>query len=43
MVTAALFTIAKLRKHQDAPLLTNRLRKYGIYTQRNFTQLNKEE
>jgi hypothetical protein len=38
MFIAALFTIAKLWKQQDAPLLTNGLRKCGIYIQRNFTQ-----
>jgi hypothetical protein len=37
MFIAALFTIAKLLKSQDAPPLTNRLRKC-IYTQWNFTQ-----
>jgi hypothetical protein len=38
-VYAALFTIAKLWKNnQDAPLLTNRLRKCGIYAQWNSTQ-----
>jgi hypothetical protein len=37
MFIAALFTIAKLWS-QDAPLLTNELRKCGIYTQWNFTQ-----
>jgi hypothetical protein len=35
---AALFTIAKLWKQQNAPVLTNGLRKCGIYTQCNFTQ-----
>jgi hypothetical protein len=39
MYIAALFTIAKLWKHQDAPLLTNGSRKCGIYTQWNFTEL----
>jgi hypothetical protein len=38
MFIAALFTIAKLRKHQDAPQLMNGLRKCGIYTQWNFIQ-----
>jgi hypothetical protein len=37
MFIAALFTIAKLWKLQDASLLTNELRKHGIYTQWNFT------
>jgi hypothetical protein len=38
MFIAALFTIAKYGNSQDAPLLTNRLRKCGIYTQWSFTQ-----
>jgi hypothetical protein len=38
MFIAALFTIAKYGNSQDAPLLTNGLRKYGIYTQWNFMQ-----
>jgi hypothetical protein len=38
MFIAALFKIAKLRISQDAPLLTNGLRKCGIYTQWSFTQ-----
>jgi hypothetical protein len=38
MFIAALFTIAKLWKHQDAPLLMNGSRKCGIYTQWNFMQ-----
>jgi hypothetical protein len=38
MFIAALFTIAKFGNSQDAPLLMNRLRKCGIYTQWNFTQ-----
>jgi len=38
MFIVALFTIAKLWKQQDAPLLTNGSRKCGIYIQRNFTQ-----
>jgi hypothetical protein len=38
MFIAALFTIAKLWKHQDASLLMNGLRKCGIYTQWNFIQ-----
>jgi hypothetical protein len=32
MFIAALFMIAKLWTHQDAPLLTNGLRKCGTYT-----------
>jgi Fe-S-cluster containining protein len=39
MFIAALFTIAKLQKQPRCPLLTNRSRKCGIYTQWNFTQL----
>jgi hypothetical protein len=35
---AALFTIAKLLKQPRSPLLTNGLRKHGIYTQWNFIQ-----
>jgi hypothetical protein len=35
---AALFTIDKLWKQPKCPLLKNRLRKYDIYTQWNFTQ-----
>jgi hypothetical protein len=38
MFIAALFTIAKLGNSQDAPLLTNGLRKCGIYLQYNFIQ-----
>jgi hypothetical protein len=44
MFIAALFTTAKLWKQpsygnsQDAPALTNGLRKCGIYTQWNFMQ-----
>jgi hypothetical protein len=38
MFTAVLFTIAKLQKRQDAPLLMNALRKCGIYIQWNFIQ-----
>jgi hypothetical protein len=38
MFIAALFTIAKLWKSQDAPLLTNGSRKCGTCTQWNFTQ-----
>jgi hypothetical protein len=38
MFIAALFTIAKLWKQQDAPVLTKGLKKCGIYTQWNFTQ-----
>jgi hypothetical protein len=38
MFIAALFKIAKLWNSQDAPLLMNGLRKFGIYTQWNFTQ-----
>jgi hypothetical protein len=38
MFIAALFTIAKLWKSQDAPLPMNGLRKCGIYTQWNFAQ-----
>jgi hypothetical protein len=38
MFIAALFTIAKYGSSQDAPPLTNGLRKCGIYTQWNFTQ-----
>jgi hypothetical protein len=38
MFIAALFTIAKLWKQQDAPLSMNGLRKCGINTQWNFTQ-----
>jgi hypothetical protein len=38
MFIAAIFTIAKLWKQQDAPLLTNGLRTCGIYTQWNFTR-----
>jgi hypothetical protein len=40
MFIAVLFTIAKLWKQhpQDAPLLMNGSKKYGIYTQWNFTQ-----
>jgi hypothetical protein len=39
MFIAALFTIAKLWKQPRCPLLTNGLRKCGIYTQWNFIQL----
>jgi hypothetical protein len=42
MFLAVLFTIANWGNSQDAPLLTNRLRKYGIYTQWNFTQPEEE-
>jgi hypothetical protein len=35
---AVLFTIARLWNSQDAPLLTNELRKCDIYTQWSFTQ-----
>jgi hypothetical protein len=38
MFIAALFIIAKYGNSQDAPLLMNRLRQCGIYTQWNFTQ-----
>jgi hypothetical protein len=38
MFIAALFTIVKLWNSQDAPLLMNGLRKFGIYIQWNFTQ-----
>jgi hypothetical protein len=38
MFIATLFTIAKLWKQQDVPLLTNGSRKCGIYTQWNFVQ-----
>jgi hypothetical protein len=38
MFNAALFTIAKLWKNQDAPLLMNGSRKCGTCTQWNFTQ-----
>jgi hypothetical protein len=38
MFIAALFTIAKLWKQPDVPLLMNGLSKCGIYTQWNFTQ-----
>jgi hypothetical protein len=38
MFIAALFTIAKLWKQPKCPLLTNRLRKCGIYIQWNFIQ-----
>jgi hypothetical protein len=38
MFIAALFTIAKLWKQQNAPLLMNGSRKYGVYIQWNFTQ-----
>jgi hypothetical protein len=37
MFIAALFTITKLWKQTDAPLLMNGLRKCGIYTRWNFT------
>jgi hypothetical protein len=37
MLFAAIFTIAKLWKQEDAPLLSNEIRKC-IYTQWNFTQ-----
>jgi hypothetical protein len=38
MFIAALFTIVKLWKQPRCPLLTNGLRKCGIYTQWNFMQ-----
>jgi hypothetical protein len=38
MFIEVLFTIAKLWKQPDAPLLMNGLRKCGIYTQWSFTQ-----
>jgi hypothetical protein len=38
MFIAALFTIPSYGNSQDAPLLTNGLRKCGIYTQWNFFQ-----
>jgi hypothetical protein len=38
MFIAALFTIASYGNFQDAPLLTNGLRKCGIYMQWNFMQ-----
>jgi hypothetical protein len=38
MFIAALFTVAKYGNNQDAPPLTNGLRKCGIYTQWNFIQ-----
>jgi hypothetical protein len=38
MFIAARFTVAKYGNSQDATLLTNGLRKCGIYTQWNFTQ-----
>jgi hypothetical protein len=38
MIIAILFPIAKLWKQPRCPLLTNGLRKHGIYTQWNFTQ-----
>jgi hypothetical protein len=38
MFIAALFTVANYGNKQDDPLLTNGLRKYGIYTQWNFIQ-----
>jgi hypothetical protein len=38
MFIVALFTIAKLWKQQDAPPLTNGLRKYCIYVQWNCIQ-----
>jgi hypothetical protein len=38
MFIVVLFTIVKLWKQPNAPLLTNGLRKCGIYTQWNFTQ-----
>jgi hypothetical protein len=41
MFIAALFTIAKLWKQQDAPLPMNGLKKYDIYIQRNFIQPQK--
>jgi hypothetical protein len=37
MFIAVLFTIAKLWKQQDAPVLTNGSRKCVIYTEWNFT------
>jgi hypothetical protein len=42
MLAAALFTIAKLWKQPSCPpLLKNGLRKYDIYIQWNFTQLQR--
>jgi hypothetical protein len=41
MFIAALFTKPSYRNNQDAPLLTNGLRKCGIYTQQNFIQPQK--
>jgi hypothetical protein len=41
MFIVALFTIAKLVNSQYAPLLTNGLRKCGIYTQWDFSQPQK--
>jgi hypothetical protein len=38
MFTAVVFTIVKFGNSQDAVLLTNGLRKCGIYTQWNSTQ-----
>jgi hypothetical protein len=38
MFIAAVFTIAKLWKQPRCPLLTNGLRKCGVYTHWNFTK-----
>jgi hypothetical protein len=38
MFIAALFTEIDYGNSQDAPVLMNGLRKYGIYTQWNFIQ-----
>jgi hypothetical protein len=42
MFIAALFTIANYGKSHDAPLLTNGLRKCGIYTQWSFYSVIKK-
>jgi hypothetical protein len=42
MFIVAVFTIANYGNSQDAPQLTNGLRKCGIYTQWNFTQPQKK-
>jgi hypothetical protein len=43
MFIAVLFTIAKLWINQDAPLLTNRLRKCGTYTMEFYSATKKNE
>jgi hypothetical protein len=42
MFIAALFTIAKFGNNQDAPLLTNGSKKYGICTQWNLLSHEEE-